>query len=75
MSINRDVILNSPTGYSQSHTVYDPIYKQKRSAMIFIAAFVAVIYPFFSRNAVGVQTHRDNIVLDGPKTKIPEAGD
>lgn len=43
-------------------------------SMIFIAAFVGVIY-LFSRNAVRVQTLRDNIVLDEPKTKIPEAGD
>lgn len=43
-------------------------------SMIFIAAFVAVIY-LFSRNVVRVQTHRDNIVSYGLKTKIPEAGD
>lgn len=45
-------------------------------SVIYISAFVGVIYLFFlSRNALRVQTHGDNIVLDGPKTKIPEAGD
>lgn len=43
---------------------------------IFIAAFCCHYLPFlFLGNAVRVQTHRDNIVLDGPKTKILETGD
>ena len=43
-------------------------------SVIIMAASVDLIY-LFSKNAVRVQTRRDNILLDGPKTKIPEAGD